>query len=100
MVIMAFFPLNSTLPENTTLSASDIINLDPINELISKGLKWGAIIIVVYIIYKIITAFFSAVRERRIRITYKNTKEIKKRLDRMEKKLEEIYNKLIGKKKK
>jgi len=77
------------------ISISDIINLEPIKQILNVTLTIAAVILIIWLIFKFISAIKSGRVNRRIFKTYDNTEEIKKRLDSIDKKLDKV----VGKKK-
>ena len=81
---------NFTFPK---LNISDVINLEPIKNFLSTALTITAIILAIYVIFKIIGWARNYSRDKRIKLTFQNTEEIKSRLDKIEKKIDEIGKK-------
>jgi biopolymer transport protein ExbB/TolQ len=80
------------------ISISDFINLDPVKQFLDIALKVGITVIIIWLIFKIISAIRAGRINRRIFKTYDNTEEIKRRLDKIEKKLDNLTTKKKSKK--
>jgi len=74
------------------ISLKDLIDITPIQGILSTIVKVSIVIIAVYILIKIISGIFSAIKYKRIKKTYRNTEEMIGRLSNIEKKLDEILN--------
>ncbi len=95
--------LNETLEKisfgNLNLSGiSDVINIEPIRNFFLTLFKILTAFLVIYIIFKIIELIRVYLRERRIKLTYKNTEEIKTKLTQIENRINEIHQKIFIKK--
>jgi len=72
------------------IKISDVIDLSSIQNFLAPAIKITVIILAVWIIFKIISWITSAIRDKRIKKTYKNTEEILFRLNTLEKKLDSL----------
>jgi len=89
----------TSLINNTPINISQLIDWTPLLDKFKIAINVGLIILLAYIAYKIISLILSRMREKRIKITYQNTKEILKKLEEIEKKINRLSKPPKGKKK-
>ncbi|MBU1136058.1 MAG: hypothetical protein ABIG37_03365 [Nanoarchaeota archaeon] len=84
------FQNSSELLNLQKINLNDLVDFSPFLEKL-KVIGWVfVIILVVYVIYNLIKFFREAIKQKRIKLTYVNTKEILEKLDKIEDKINKI----------